>query len=84
MLEVMLPFPSNLPMHDSWIGIMNQLFGSVYFIDTPLIAYRRHSRNFSPSTHAGLARMITWRWNLATAVIGRVLKYRGSMKCLTL
>ncbi len=77
MLEVLLPFPRNLPMHDSWIGIMNQLFGSVYFVETPLIAYRRHSQNFSSSVHASLPKMIAWRWNLTKALISRWMKYRN-------
>lgn len=77
MLDVLLPFPPQLPMHDSWIGIMNQIFGSVHFIDTPLIVYRRHSQNFTSSTHASLARMITWRWNLAMAIISRWMKCRN-------
>jgi glycosyltransferase involved in cell wall biosynthesis len=84
MLEVLLPFPLHLPMHDSWIGIMNQLFGSVYFINTPLISYRRHSQNFSSSTHSNIVRMITWRWHLTTAVIGRMVKHHVRTRNFTL
>jgi glycosyltransferase involved in cell wall biosynthesis len=76
-LEVLLPFPSHLPMHDSWIGIINQLYGRVHFINTPLISYRRHSQNFSSSTHSSLLQMIKWRLRLTIAVIGRVWKYKG-------
>lgn len=68
MLGVLLPFPRQLPMHDSWIGIMNQLFGKVFYIDEPLIAYRRHNSNYSSSTHLSIAHMITFRWYLAKAV----------------
>lgn len=77
MLEVLLPFPPHLPMHDSWIGIINQLYGGVYFIDKPLIAYRRHSQNFSSSTHASVLQMIAWRLRLIIAVLGRFWKCKA-------
>lgn len=73
-LGVVLPFPAHLPMHDSWIGIMNQIYGRVHFIETPLVAYRRHSQNFSSSTHASIYQMIKWRLWLVCAVLGRMWK----------
>ena len=72
-LPVVLPFPRRIPMHDSWLGIMNQLFGKVHFINTPLLAYRRHDANFSPSKRADIICLLTWRWNLVKAILGRVL-----------
>jgi glycosyltransferase involved in cell wall biosynthesis len=74
MLDVLLPFPRQIPMHDSWIGIMNQIYGNVYFINSPLISYRQHATNFTTPYHAGLVRMILWRWNLVKALIGRIAK----------
>lgn len=71
-LPVVLPFPRRLPMHDSWLGIMNLLFGKVHFIKTPLLAYRRHEANFSPPTRSQIIRILTWRWNLVIAILGRV------------
>ena len=80
MLEVLLPFPRKLPMHDSWIGIINQIFGAVHFIDSPLIDYRKHAGNYCSGSGTGLARKVAWRWNLARAVAGRMAKCRG-WKC---
>lgn len=74
MLDVLLPFPPHLPMHDSWIGIINQLYGGVYFVTDPLIAYRRHTQNFSSSTHASILQMVTWRLRLVIAMLGRLWK----------
>lgn len=64
-LEHCLPFPVDVPQHDMWIGIVNQLTGKTEFIDEPLMSYRRHERNISPhQKHAPLAQMVRWRWAL--------------------
>jgi len=64
LLGYCLPFPADIPMHDMWIGIVNQLVGKTGYIDEPLIFYRRHETNTSPSQHAPLAQMVRWRWAL--------------------
>lgn len=48
-LNIILPFPKNLHMHDWWIGLLVQLTGKVYFHQTPLILYIRHGNNASPT-----------------------------------
>lgn len=63
-LEYCLPFPAEIPMHDAWIGLVNQLAGETGFIDEPLLFYRRHGRNESPDMHAPVMKMIRWRWVL--------------------
>ena len=45
LLRFALPFPSKLPMHDSWLGLLAQFRGTSLYIDQPLILYRRHSSN---------------------------------------
>lgn len=65
LLDYCLPFPADIPMHDMWIGIVNQFVGKTGFIDEPLMSYRRHENNTSPQTHAPLGQMIRWRWALA-------------------
>lgn len=42
-----LPFPKNIPMHDSWIGINSELYFNVNFNRDKLIKYRKHSNNAS-------------------------------------
>lgn len=44
-----LPFPKNIPMHDWWIGLVASLYGDVAFVNQPLILYRRHGNNASPT-----------------------------------
>ena len=46
-----LPFPKNLIMHDGWIFLLAFINKRhIFFIDEPLIKYRRHSNNVSPSS----------------------------------
>lgn len=42
LLDIALPFPSNIPMHDMWLGNLAALFGRVEFISEKTIMYRRH------------------------------------------
>ncbi len=51
LLEYALPFPEDIPMHDSWIGMNADIAGfNVCFLGEPLIAYRRHNNNMSSSS----------------------------------
>lgn len=43
LLQIALPFPRTLPMHDWWLGLLNDLFGTVRFLDMITLHYRRHS-----------------------------------------
>jgi glycosyltransferase involved in cell wall biosynthesis len=47
LLEESIPFPSNLPMHDSYIGLIGELNFKVKFIYKPLMLHRSHSSNSS-------------------------------------
>jgi len=67
MLTYCLPFPKNLPMHDSWIGIVNDSFGKTAYLDEPLVMYRRHGQNVSRS--GSLIQRMRWRFNLLRNII---------------
>lgn len=44
-VNLILPFPNNLDVHDWFIGVIaNKKYGS-YFLNEPLIYYRRHNTN---------------------------------------
>ncbi len=50
LLAEILPFPSNMVMHDNWIGLYaNWKKYKIGYIEKPLIKYRRHQFNVSPS-----------------------------------
>ena len=57
-LEIALPFPKNLMLHDAWIGLMAKKHFKVKFIDLPLIKYRRTGENVS--TSAGKSNNPIW------------------------
>jgi glycosyltransferase involved in cell wall biosynthesis len=50
LLELSLPFPKNIPMHDIWISFVGEIFFSCYFIPKPLLLHRRHHQNASTAT----------------------------------
>jgi glycosyltransferase involved in cell wall biosynthesis len=68
-LDYCLPFPADIPMHDSWIGIVNQLIGQTAFVAEPLLYYRRHESNNTLGTHAPVSMMIRWRWALVRNLV---------------
>ena len=47
LLKWILPFPSELILHDQWIGCMAELTGNVYYEREPLMKYRLHGNNTS-------------------------------------
>ena len=75
-LELSLPFPKNLPMHDWWIGLISNLFGKVKYYDNPLILYRRHESNVSDTGMVSKYRWykkIYFRFNLLTNLLFRFI-----------
>ena len=47
MLETVLPFPSDIPMHDIWIGCIASFKYKLKFIPEKLIYFYRHNSNIS-------------------------------------
>lgn len=45
LLDVALPFPKEIAMHDWWLIMVAKLVGKVSIEKTPLIKYRQHSSN---------------------------------------
>jgi glycosyltransferase involved in cell wall biosynthesis len=66
-----LPIPRSVPMHDMWLGALGSILGRVHYISVPLIQYRRHGSNVSPSRRQGWLRMLRWRLALLFALAGR-------------
>jgi glycosyltransferase involved in cell wall biosynthesis len=58
-LRKALPMPTNLPMHDMWIGLVAQLSGPVVFLPEVLSHYRRHAQ--AASDAAGISRASRWQ-----------------------
>ncbi|PLX85632.1 MAG: alpha-L-Rha alpha-1,3-L-rhamnosyltransferase [Desulfuromonas sp.] len=47
LLDVALPFPKTIPMHDSWLGLLSEIYGEVEFVPEKTMQYRRHEDNAS-------------------------------------
>jgi glycosyltransferase involved in cell wall biosynthesis len=71
LLDSALPIPRDVPMHDMWLGSLAVLQGRVGYIDRPLVQYRRHGGNVSPSQRQSVAQMLRWRWSLLRNVASR-------------
>lgn len=52
-LQYVLPFPSQIHMHDWWIGLLVEARGSICFYPRQLIKYVRHGSNASPTGEKG-------------------------------
>lgn len=52
LLDIALPFPSKIAMHDIWLGLCAAMKNSVLFIPDKLIKYRRHGNNASPTSES--------------------------------
>lgn len=74
LLEIALPFPPKIPMHDIWLGNLAALFGTVEFVNEKTLLYRRHGATltdfrikFEP------LQQIKRRFNLVMALVQRGL-----------
>lgn len=68
-LKYALPFPSKLPMHDSWLGIVAASLGKVILVSDELILYRQHENNVTSRNHQKIMKMIKDRWQLFIAFL---------------
>ena len=82
LLQIVLPFPEKIPMHDMWIGILAELTGEVRFLPEVLISYRRHEDNQTQMKPAGWRKVICWRLSLAGEIIHKLPQIRNTRKLL--
>jgi len=74
LLKKALPFPTYIPMHDQWLGLLAELHGRTFYIEEPLILYRRHGNNTSSSgekSQYGLLKQLKFRFDISRALINR-------------
>lgn len=60
LLQRVLPFPADIPVHDIWIGLVSEMHFRTVFIPDKLVYYRRHRSNAS-TTSAATSRSVTHR-----------------------
>ena len=69
-----LPFPSYIPMHDWWIGLVCDYRYKTCFINDKLVYYRRHFSNISDTASSSTNSFflkIRWRMLLVIALFDR-------------
>ncbi len=72
--EKIIPIPTDIDMHDQWIGIIANHFGKCVFINDVLMDYHRHANNVSDCFHHyPLARMIKNRLVFIYRYIKRII-----------
>ncbi len=80
LLRHALPFPTRVPMHDWWLGLVAEAQGRVVFLSEPLTLYRRHASNASSTSQGSKATRLTqlgWRIRLTCALFNRILTHRN-------
>lgn len=69
LLELVLPLPPRLPMHDQWIGLLADAAGEIRFVDEIWIRYRRHGANLSALVPSGVCRRISNRLYISAQLL---------------
>ena len=70
-LNKALPFPKNIPMHDWWIGLVCEVFFKIKIVPQPLMLYRRHGINATPTGEESRFSYVTrlqFRWALLKGI----------------
>ncbi len=75
LIDIALPFPKQIPMHDSWLGLLSELFGVVDFVPEKTIQYRKHQENRSLQGFE-LSQKVRWRYFLAVNLLKRWLRHK--------
>lgn len=82
-LKAILPIPKNLMMyHDWWIGFIAEQNFKVYFLNKPLLLYRRHNSTTSPTlgrSHNNLFFKIRARWQLINLCLKRLNELKNDI-----
>lgn len=68
LLDVAMPFPTRIPMHDVWLGLVSELLGTVTFHSVPSMKFRRTGKNFTKAHYSWHTR-IMWRVNLLLSML---------------
>jgi glycosyltransferase involved in cell wall biosynthesis len=81
LLKIALPFPKNIPMHDMWLGLLAELFGTVEFVDEKTIKYRRHSASATDlRLRLDVLQQLKRRYYLTVSLLERMLLIKYGRK----
>jgi len=68
LLDVAMPFPRAIPMHDVWLGLVSESLGPVTFEPGATMLFRRSGENYTQSRYSTIQRL-TWRIGLMTSLV---------------
>ena len=71
-LSKALPFPTDIPMHDIWIGNVAAFCGRLHFIDDRLLLFRRHDTTAScngQGSNYSLWQKLSFRWHTLKNIV---------------
>lgn len=71
-LNKALPFPTDIPMHDIWIGNVAAFCGSLHFINDRLLLFRRHDTTAScngKGSNYSLWQKFSFRWHTLKNIV---------------
>jgi len=75
-IDVAVPFPRKLALHDGWLGLISENVGRIKFLDKRLTYYRIHNDSVSQVKKNHLFYQLTYRFNIYFALIGRLMSYK--------
>jgi len=76
-LNIALPFPKDINMHDWWIGLIGEIYGEICFSDEKLVKYRRHQDALTPmdrKSNNSFLKKIGFRIAMIKGLLFRVFK----------
>lgn len=68
LLDVAMPFPRKISMHDVWLGLASEMVGQVTFRPGRSMLFRRTGKNYTKSRYPWHTR-ITWRLSLVAILL---------------
>lgn len=81
LVDLLLPIPRDIPMHDQWIGLVSDyIFGKSCFLSENLLLYRRHENAVSDFGHNSVGVMIKNRWVIYNHLRNRIRTIRKERK----
>ena len=63
-VDLALPFPDTIAMHDLWIGLLAQRNLRCGYLDEPLVEYNRHDESYIARHHFSLYAKLEYRWHM--------------------
>lgn len=69
---IFLPFPTQISVHDSWMGLMSQVLQiPIVYIDEPLIFHRRHSQTATSISERSFIEKLQIRYTMLRSILYR-------------